>query len=68
MSAASKAVRQPVTSEDPWLTVKEAAELLDISRHLVLSRAAKGELETREIAKRLVVSRASVERALGGER
>ena len=59
MGAASK-----ILQDDPWLTVKDAAEMLGISRFLVLSRAAKGELETRTIAKRLVVSRASVERAL----
>ena len=59
MGAASK-----VLTDDPWLTVKDAAEMLNISRFLVLSRAARGELETRTIAKRLVVSRASVERAL----
>jgi excisionase family DNA binding protein len=57
---------QQTMQDDPWLTVKEAAEMLDISRHLVLSRAARGELQTATVAKRLVVSRASVEAALAG--
>ena len=66
MSAVSKVVeRQKVA--DPWMSIKEAASQLDISRHMLLKRAASGEFETTLVADRLVVSRASVERAVGQE-
>lgn len=49
---------------NPWLSVTEAARLLGVSRQTVYARANRGELQTREIADRTVVSRASVEAAL----
>lgn len=64
MTAASKTADRREPLEDEWLTVKDAAVMLGTSRHLVLKRAARGELSTAIAAKRLVISRASVEAAL----
>jgi predicted site-specific integrase-resolvase len=50
--------------KDGWLTLPQAAKLLGIARHTLLSRALDGEIETQVIAGRRVVSRTSVEAAL----
>lgn len=59
-------VTAPGTRRKPntWLSVTEAARLLGVSRQTVYARANRGELTTREVADRTVVSRLSVEAAL----
>lgn len=50
---------------EPWMTLREAARALGVSRQTVLARALRGELETQRMARITFVSRASVDRALG---
>lgn len=48
---------------DAWMSLVAAARVLKTSRHTVMNRALKGELEAQHIAGRTVISRESVERA-----
>ena len=61
MGAATKAMPPSAIEDGEWITVKRASELLNISRHRVMTCAARGQLKTEFVANRLVVSRASVE-------
>lgn len=47
-----------------WVTLGDAARALKTSRYGVLARIAKGDLESREIAGRTLVVRASLEKLL----
>lgn len=53
-----------VATQDGWLTIPEAARMLGIARHTLLSRALDGELTTQVVAGRRFVSRESVDRLL----
>lgn len=55
---------EPVVA-DPWMSVLEAGRVLKCSPQTVLKRALRGELETSFVANRTVISRASVEAAVG---
>lgn len=59
----TRKIRKP--QEDAWLSVRAASQILGESRFTILARAIRGELEAQYIAGRTVISRASVERALG---
>lgn len=61
------AARKTRQSEDPWVSLVEAARMLGESRLAVLARSVKGEVEAKHIAGRTVVSRASVQRLLRGK-
>ena len=54
----------PDEKKDAWLTLPQAARMLGVARHTLLSRALDGEIVTEVIAGRRLVSRESVERAL----
>ena len=56
--------RKTEPKTDRWLSLSEAARQLGTTRHTVLARALRGELETQQVAGRTVVSRESVEQAL----
>ena len=58
-----KAARKTAPASGDWISLVEAARLLDEARQTVLTRAIKGEIEAKHIAGRTVVSRADVERA-----
>ena len=59
------AVRRNAAEEkDAWLTLPQAAKLLGVARHTLLSRALDGVIETQVIAGRRLVSKASVERVI----
>jgi hypothetical protein len=60
------AARRNGTDEkkDAWLTLPQAARMLGVARHTLLSRALDGDIVTEVIAGRRLVSRESVERAL----
>lgn len=49
---------------DRWMSLNEAAEVLEETRHSVLQRIVRRELEADVVAGRTVVSRESVERVL----
>ena len=57
------ATRKSKLQEDIWMTLRQAALALGQTRHSVLTRIVKGELEAQIVAGRTVVSRESVERA-----
>lgn len=65
----STALRRNGTEErkDAWLSLPQAAKLLGVARHTLLSRALDGEIVTEVIAGRRLVSRASVEAALAAQ-
>lgn len=67
MNALGKQVEAPA-ADDGWYSQAQAAKVLGVSPHLVLSRALGGELEARKFGGRWFFSRASVQRALGGGR
>jgi hypothetical protein len=46
---------------DEFLSLPKAASLLDVTRHMVLNLVAKRELESRTVAERTVITRASIE-------
>jgi excisionase family DNA binding protein len=50
------------------LTVEEAARLLGIGRSAAYAAAARGELPTVRLGRRLVVPRAALDRLLSGDR
>lgn len=50
--------------DDPWLSLPQAARALGVSRQTVLLRASRGELDSLSAAGRVLVARASVERAI----
>lgn len=54
------AARKKVDSVDPWFSVPQAAAELGMSKYLVLSAIAAGELTASRAAGRTVVSRESV--------
>lgn len=56
--------RKTVRSAEPWMSLSTAAKALGETRHMVLSRAVRGELETQNVAGRTFISRASVDRLL----
>lgn len=64
------AVRRNATEEkDEWLSIPQAQKLLgNMARHTLLARVLDGEFESRKVAGRRVISRASVDAALGAER
>lgn len=64
------AVRRNGTDEkkDAWLSIPEAQKMLGIARHTLLARTLDGDFDTQVVGGRRFISRASVERALGGER
>lgn len=47
---------------DRWMSLPEAAKTLGVTRHAVMTRALRGELESQTVAGRTVVARADVER------
>lgn len=51
-----------MTEPDPFMTVKDAAAALGVSRSTVHQRKAEGKLEGQMVAGRLVIRRDSVER------
>jgi len=60
MNSARKAAPLP----DEWISLPEAARLLGESRHTVLNRSVKGEVEAQFIAGRTIVLRESIQRVL----
>ncbi len=64
MASAIKAAPRNERVADTWMTVNEAAVQLKTSRYLVLKRAAAGEFSSAMVAGRVVLDRASVERAI----
>ena len=59
------ATRKAKVQEDPWMSLYKASVLLGQTRHTLLNRIIKGELEAQIIAGRTVVSRKSVEQLQG---
>lgn len=57
------AVRKKKPVADPWLSLLAASRELGVPRQSVLLRALKGEVEYQIAAGRVLISRASVERA-----
>lgn len=45
---------------DPWISLVEAASQLEMHRQTVMKLALRGEVEAKEVAGRIVVTRASV--------
>jgi hypothetical protein len=56
------ALRKNLETNDPWLSVPQAAAELGLSKYLVLSAVAAGELSAGRAAGRTVISRESVAR------
>ena len=64
MVTADKAVSRSPAAEpppDPWMTAREAADALGMSRLALYERALNGEVVTQRIAGRRLFDRASVE-------
>lgn len=65
-------IREPTstdrTQQRATYTVDEAAELLGIARHTAFQAAARGEIPTIRIGRRLLVPRHRLERLLDGDR
>lgn len=65
MPTASKSGNRSAPDLDSeWVSVGEAARLLNESRHSVLTRAVKGEVVARNVAGRTIVARESVARLI----
>lgn len=54
------ATRKETEVADPWMSLRDAASELGISRQTVLTRIVAGELEGMTVAGRTVVRRSSV--------
>jgi hypothetical protein len=57
-------VGKPEVATEDWVTLAEAARLLNLSRFAALNLAIKGDIDAAHIAGRTVVSRSSIERHL----
>ena len=60
MPTGSKKAAAPI-ADDPWMSVQEAADTLEMSRFKFLQFAMENAIESTKVAGRLVVSRAQVE-------
>lgn len=56
----------PSSETDPWMSVVQAAKALSLSRQTIYQHCLQKKLQSKTVAGRVVVSRASVERALAG--
>jgi excisionase family DNA binding protein len=61
VAEALRSTTRPSRDESPWLTLAQAAERLDCSVDAVRMRAKRGRLVTRNVGRRVYVSRASVD-------
>lgn len=57
--------RNSPDEKDEWVSIPQAQRMLgNLARHTLLARVLDGEFESKKVAGRRVISRASVERAV----
>ena len=60
--------RNGTDQDDEWLSIPQAQKMLgNMARHTLLARVLDGDFESKKVAGRRVISRASVEAALAAQ-